>query len=143
MVDIVIRPPYDTAANRDTFQRKWGPLLQWNAYAVFAAAPFERMYFYSAESSDWLGAAGFLIQLSGLAIALVARRQLGSFGTPHLATQDHQHVVQGGLYAIVRHLLYAGGLFVVPGVADHLWSASNARSHFCLSCSNAPPSHQR
>jgi protein-S-isoprenylcysteine O-methyltransferase Ste14 len=68
------------------------------------------MYFYSSESPNWLGAAGVLIQLSGLTIALVARRQLGSFGTPHLATQEHQHVVQGGLYAIVRHPLYAGGL---------------------------------
>jgi protein-S-isoprenylcysteine O-methyltransferase Ste14 len=108
--DVLIRPPFDTAANRDTFQTKWGPLLQSIGYSVFAAAPFERTYFYSTDSPNWLGAVGFVTQLSGITIALIARHQLGSFGTPHLATQEQQHVIKDGLYGRVRHPLYSGGL---------------------------------
>jgi protein-S-isoprenylcysteine O-methyltransferase Ste14 len=70
----------------------------------------ERTYFYPAESPSWLGAAGFLIELIGLSISLIARLQLGRYGTPHLALQEQQSVVQNGLYRRVRHPLYAGEL---------------------------------
>ncbi len=110
VADIFVRPPYDPAANRDTFQTNWPQLNQTLSYLLFAAAPFERTFFYPAESRSWLGAVGFFIELVGLSIALIARLQLGSYGTPHLAVQEQQRVVQNGLYRRVRHPLYAGGL---------------------------------
>lgn len=110
VADILFRPAYDPAANRDTFQVNWPQLNQTLSYVLFAAAPFERTCFYATESPLWLGAVGFVVELIGLSISLVARLQLGRFGTPHLALQEHQHVVQSGLYRRVRHPLYAGGL---------------------------------
>jgi len=54
VADIFVRPPYDPAANRDTFQTNWPQLNQTLAYALFAAAPFERTFFYAAESPTWV-----------------------------------------------------------------------------------------
>ncbi len=108
--DVMVRPAYDTAANRDLFQRKWAQFNQILSLVLFGAAPFERTYIYGSEPAWWFGAAGLAIALAGLSISLMARMQLGTFGTPHLAVQEQQHVVRSGLYRRIRHPLYSGGL---------------------------------
>lgn len=110
VADILIRPPYDPAANRDTFQMERPMLVQMLTLAVFAAAPFERSYFHAIDAPTWLSASGLVLELLGVTVALLARIQLGSFGTPHLTVQDKQHVVRSGLYNQIRHPLYAGSL---------------------------------
>ena len=68
---------------------------------------------------------GVVVTLSGLAIAYAAIGQ-NRFAAPtiHDQSAEAQHVVQTGLYGVVRHPYYAGMLLVYPGTA--LWLGSYA-----------------
>jgi protein-S-isoprenylcysteine O-methyltransferase Ste14 len=100
-------------------------------YAVFmlcwfASIPLDvfRLTLLPAPSTavQLLGALG---AICGLSIAYVAIGE-NRFAAPtiHDQTAEAQHVIQSGLYGVVRHPFYAGMLLVYPGTA--LWLGSYA-----------------
>jgi protein-S-isoprenylcysteine O-methyltransferase Ste14 len=78
-----------------------------------------------APPSPAVSAAGALAGLSGLVVTQLAVAQ-NRFATPtiHDQSADGQRVIDTGLYAWIRHPLYAGNLLVFAGVA--LWLGSTA-----------------
>ncbi|MFX1412095.1 MAG: methyltransferase family protein [Promethearchaeota archaeon] len=58
---------------------------------------------------------GFILYLTGALLILVARAQLGRFGTAELSTErDHQLFTQG-VYKYIRNPMYSGGLIATIG----------------------------
>ncbi|MFX0037928.1 MAG: methyltransferase family protein [Promethearchaeota archaeon] len=56
---------------------------------------------------------GFLI-IGGI-IMIISRIQLGKYGTPVIHTGEDHKLVTKGLYKIVRHPMYFGGIFMMIG----------------------------
>lgn len=63
------------------------------------------------------GPAGAGLQVVGLGIRAWSMRTLGQSYTRTLRTEDTQHVIDTGPYALVRHPGYAGSLLVWTGFA--------------------------
>ena len=51
----------------------------------------------------------FVFVVAGL-ITIIARYQLGAFGSGSLIIQEHHQLITKGLYHYIRHPLYAGGI---------------------------------
>ena len=51
----------------------------------------------------------FVFVVAGL-ITIIARYQLGAFGSGSLIIQEHHHLITKRLYHYIRHPLYAGGI---------------------------------
>jgi protein-S-isoprenylcysteine O-methyltransferase Ste14 len=99
------------------------------AFAVFlfgwyAFIPLDAFHFrLLPEPPVALRLLGALVVIVGLGVAHVAIGQ-NQFAAPtiHDQSANGQHVIQSGLYAVVRHPFYAGLLLVYPGTA--LWLGS-------------------
>ncbi len=111
LADLLVRedfePPPDTAAGLSGLLLGHLPVL-----LLFAAAPFERTYIYGGEVTRGMGAAGFILELLGLWLALGARVQLGFLGTP-AQTNGSRTLVRGGLFRHIRHPVWLGEFLVL------------------------------
>jgi protein-S-isoprenylcysteine O-methyltransferase Ste14 len=88
--------------------------------------PLDRFHFHLLPRPGMLvSSAGMLLFLAGWTVISLTLRQ-NSFAIPIVRPQEerHQVVVDGGLYAFVRHPLYAGILLMLVGVP--LWLESYA-----------------
>jgi protein-S-isoprenylcysteine O-methyltransferase Ste14 len=108
--DVMVRedfePPPDAALLSGSILRQLPVLL------LFAAAPFERTFFYGGEVARWVQALGLLMELLGLWLALGARIQLGFFSsTPE--SGGPRALVRNGLYGSIRHPIWLGEFLVV------------------------------
>ncbi len=81
---------------------------------LFAAAPFERTYFYGGEPAGWAGALGLLLELGGLWLVLGARIQLHFFSADRNG-REQAVLVKTGFFRYIRHPVYAGVLLVLLG----------------------------
>jgi protein-S-isoprenylcysteine O-methyltransferase Ste14 len=66
---------------------------------------------------DWLRLLGIPLVLAGAALAVWAVRTLGSSLTPFPRPRPEGVLVENGPYAIVRHPIYAAGIFFFLGFA--------------------------
>jgi len=83
-------------------------------------AYFENKLFISQILPFWdniiISYIGFILYLTGSLLILVARVQLGRFGTAELSTeQDHQLFTEG-VYKYIRNPMYSGGLIATIGL---------------------------
>lgn len=58
---------------------------------------------------------GFILYLIGALLVLVARVQLGRFGTAELTTEDDHQLFTQGVYKYIRNPMYSGGLIATIG----------------------------
>lgn len=58
---------------------------------------------------------GFILYLIGALLVLVARAQLGRFGTGELTTEDDHQLFTQGVYKYIRNPMYSGGLIATIG----------------------------
>ncbi|MFX1364582.1 MAG: methyltransferase family protein [Promethearchaeota archaeon] len=58
---------------------------------------------------------GFILFLTGSLLILVARVQLGRFGTAELTTLDDHKLFNQGVYKYIRNPMYSGGLIATIG----------------------------
>jgi protein-S-isoprenylcysteine O-methyltransferase Ste14 len=64
-----------------------------------------------------LGVAGVLIASAGAVVVAVAARTLGSGLTPLPSPSTRGQLVERGLYRVVRHPIYSGGLMFFAGLS--------------------------
>ena len=62
-------------------------------------------------------AIGLCLVVSGLSIAVWARRHLGKYWSGRITLKVDHHVIQSGPYALVRHPIYSGILLALLGTA--------------------------
>ncbi|MFX1323748.1 MAG: methyltransferase family protein [Promethearchaeota archaeon] len=83
------------------------------------SAFFENKFFISQLISFWdnIGVSyiGFCLYLAGGLFTLVARSQLGRFGTAELITEEEHELVTNGVYRFIRNPMYAGALVATIG----------------------------
>jgi protein-S-isoprenylcysteine O-methyltransferase Ste14 len=110
LADVLVRedfePPPDTTLLLGSILRQIPVLV------LFAAAPFERTYFYGGEVARWVQAIGLLMELVGLWLALGARIQLGFFSSAPVPGGAHS-LVRNGLYGRMRHPIWLGEFLVI------------------------------
>jgi protein-S-isoprenylcysteine O-methyltransferase Ste14 len=70
--------------------------------------------FTETEGMRYLGLALFL---GGGAVQLVAMHTLGRQYSVHVTIKNHHRLVQGGIYALIRHPIYLGLMLNILGVA--------------------------
>ena len=58
---------------------------------------------------------GFVLYLSGGILAIVARVQLGKFGSGELITEEDHKLCTEGIYEYIRNPMYSGGIIAVIG----------------------------
>ncbi|MFX0004094.1 MAG: methyltransferase family protein [Candidatus Hodarchaeota archaeon] len=58
---------------------------------------------------------GFILYLIGALVVLIARVQLGRFGTAELSTQEDHQLFTQGVYKYIRNPMYSGGLIATIG----------------------------
>jgi len=58
---------------------------------------------------------GFVLYLLGGLLTIVARTQLGRFGTGELITEEDHQLVTNGVYNYIRNPMYSGGLIASIG----------------------------
>lgn len=58
---------------------------------------------------------GIIFLIIGGIIMIISRIQLGKYGTPVVHTGEDHKLVTKGLYKIVRHPMYFGGIFMMLG----------------------------
>jgi protein-S-isoprenylcysteine O-methyltransferase Ste14 len=58
---------------------------------------------------------GFILYLTGALLVLVARVQLGRFGTGELITEEDHQLFTEGVYKYIRNPMYSGGLTATIG----------------------------
>jgi protein-S-isoprenylcysteine O-methyltransferase Ste14 len=58
---------------------------------------------------------GFILYLTGAILILVARLQLGRFGTAELITEEDHQLFTEGVYKYIRNPMYSGGLIATIG----------------------------
>ncbi|HET9941381.1 MAG TPA: isoprenylcysteine carboxylmethyltransferase family protein [Candidatus Eisenbacteria bacterium] len=68
--------------------------------------------------SWWSYGAGLLIGISGMAVRILGKRTLGRMFTVRVQIQEDHKIVDTGMYARVRHPLYAG--FILEWMAPPL-----------------------
>ncbi len=61
-------------------------------------------------------AVGFVLELCGIAFAIVAREYLGKLWSGRVTLKQDHRLVQSGPYSIVRHPIYTGLLTALVGV---------------------------
>jgi len=106
--DLIVRDDAaDLPAHEELARRIYAqlPIL-----VVFAAAPFERTYFYGGLAPTSSSGFGLLLELLGMWLALYSRIQLGFFTAGR--TAEHPMLMKRGFYRYIRHPIYAGTFLV-------------------------------
>jgi len=91
--------------------------------AILPIAALDDGRFHWSEIPWWLCGLGYLLMLSGFWLATWAGR-VNKFAEPTVRIQtDREHkVIDTGLYALIRHPMYAACLGILPGFALALGS---------------------
>jgi len=98
-----------TQSNADMLKACSGPTGDLTTLIVFAAAPFERTYFYAGgEPPIWLTGTGLAMGLAGFWIALVAQIQIERALQTRETLSEGGPLIRTGLFRYVRHPGYAG-----------------------------------
>jgi protein-S-isoprenylcysteine O-methyltransferase len=76
-------------------------------------------YFHEDTAWRWdlKTIAGLLLMVVGTALRVWSIRTLGRFFTATVRTQEHQQIITGGAYRIVRHPSYSGAFLAALGSA--------------------------
>src|SRR3984957_6024614 len=106
--DLIVREDAEDSPPREELSRRI--TVQLPILLVFAAAPFERTYFYGGLASELASASGLFLELVGMWLALGARIQLGFFTAGR--TPEHPVLVKRGFYRYLRPPIYAGTFLV-------------------------------
>ena len=98
-----------------------GYLVGWVVFLSLDA----RVWHLLPAPPAWLSAAGGLLAILGVSVTNLAVWD-NAFASPNIEDQADrgQHVVDTGIYGLIRHPLYAGNLLLFAGVA--LWLGSTA-----------------
>jgi protein-S-isoprenylcysteine O-methyltransferase Ste14 len=64
-----------------------------------------------------LGVAGVLLASAGVIVIVLAARALGGGLTPFPSPSSRGQLVERGLYGVVRHPLYLGGILLFTGIS--------------------------
>jgi protein-S-isoprenylcysteine O-methyltransferase Ste14 len=94
--------------------------LPWAARTVEPDGPFG----FVAQASPGQRAAGMGFVVAGLVISIYATVCLGRNLTPATTPVEHGELIRNGLYARVRHPIYAGLILILGGLG---WWLSNWR----------------
>lgn len=82
-------------------------------------AYFENALFISSFFPLWdniiVSYIGFFLYMSGGLFSIIARTQLGRFGTAELITEEDHQLFTQGAYRHVRNPMYAGSLIAIVG----------------------------
>lgn len=82
-------------------------------------AYYENILFISQFIPFWnhiiISYIGFCLYLSGGLLTIVARTQLGRFGTAELITEEDHQLFTQGVYKYIRNPMYTGSLIAVVG----------------------------
>jgi protein-S-isoprenylcysteine O-methyltransferase Ste14 len=70
-----------------------------------------------APEAGWVIAAGLVVQLGGLALAILARRALGRNWSSEVRLAESHQLVRTGVYRRLRHPIYSGVLLMYLGLA--------------------------
>ncbi|MFX0039306.1 MAG: methyltransferase family protein [Promethearchaeota archaeon] len=80
---------------------------------------FENTLFISQIIPFWdnifISYLGFILYLTGALVVLIARVQLGRFGTAELSTEEDHQLFTQGVYKYIRNPMYSGGLIATIG----------------------------
>jgi protein-S-isoprenylcysteine O-methyltransferase Ste14 len=80
---------------------------------------FENTLFVSQIIPFWdnnfISYLGFILYLTGAFVVLIARVQLGRFGTAELSTEEDHQLFTQGVYKYIRNPMYSGGLIATIG----------------------------
>lgn len=98
-----------------------GYLVGWVVFLSLDA----RVWHLLPAPPAWLSAAGGLLAIIGVSVGNLAVWQ-NAFASPNIEDQTDrgQHVVDTGIYGLIRHPLYAANLLLFAGAA--LWLGSTA-----------------
>lgn len=97
-------------------------------YALIAFIPLDVFRFHLlARPGIFVSSLGLFLFLTGWSVVLLALRE-NAFAAPvvKLQKEREQRVVDTGLYGVVRHPLYAGGILFIVGIPLWLESYSGA-----------------
>ncbi len=70
-----------------------------------------------APSAGWVVAAGLVVELAGVVLAVLARRALGRNWSSEVRVSDDHQLVRAGVYRRLRHPIYTGVLLIYLGLA--------------------------
>ena len=96
--------------------------IAWFAWLVFM--PLDVMWLKLLPPlPQWSGPVGGMLAIIGVAIMIAAMGE-NEFAAPTVLDQSEtgQRVIDTGLYGLVRHPIYAGGLLMIPGIGLALGS---------------------
>ena len=109
-----------------TKERSSSKIFNFLILLLFLLAPFfligayfENILFISSFIPVWdniiVSYIGFFLYLSGGIFSVIARAQLGRFGTAELITEEDHQLFTQGAYRHVRNPMYAGSLVAIVG----------------------------
>ncbi len=75
------------------------------------------------EVSAWWPAVGCILTVIGVVGTFYCRQQLGRFWTAETGLQQEHHVIDQGIYRVIRHPIYAFAilLYIGLGLVFHTW----------------------
>ena len=109
---VVFRHKTGDAENRDRSSFRVLTRIGPFAWLLSIALSYTR---YGAVHWPAAQVAGLGLMAAGIAIRSIAIHQLGRFHTPNVAIRADHHLLQTGLYSIVRHPSYLGALLAFLG----------------------------
>jgi len=87
--------------------------VQFVLFCGILAAPFVGRF----DGPLWLRLLGLVILGAGVVVAVLGYRQLGSSHSPWTNPTEGAHIVTTGIYAHIRHPIYAGWIIATVGWA--------------------------
>lgn len=116
----------DTLVRSLTKEKSSSKIFNFLILVLFLSSPifligayFENLLFISSFVPLWdtmiVCYIGFFLYLSGGLFTIIARTQLGRFGTAELITEEDHQLFTQGAYRYVRNPMYAGSLIAVVG----------------------------
>ncbi|HLH46654.1 MAG TPA: isoprenylcysteine carboxylmethyltransferase family protein [Acidimicrobiales bacterium] len=108
------------SAGTKSGRSRWGRFVGFRVAVVIVAVVLVRAKAFKGATVNhdlWLGVVGFVVFLCGLAVAVWARRYLGSnWGMP-MSEKDDPELVTSGPYHLIRHPIYSGIILGMVGTA--------------------------
>ena len=100
-------------------RQRWhlGSLMVLVLFFVWFLPYADRREIWTIGSGDPIRYAGLALNAGGTGIRLAALRTLGRHFSGYVTLQTDHQLVQTGLYSLIRHPMYVGGLLAIPGLA--------------------------